>query len=145
MVNYDIFVAVFGILSLFYLFPVAVLDSYNVPMVAIALDALNVIFWFCAAVATAAYLGVHSCNNRVSIPIPKSQYQRINTIHRPTQQQTTSPTARPTQSAAAAKPKPRQRSSSSASSRGWHLSSFPSCLAAATSTCAVVSAVADLR
>lgn len=68
MVNYDIFVAVFGILSLFYLFPVALLDSYNVPMVAIALDALNVIFWFCAAVATAAYLGVHSCNNRVRIP-----------------------------------------------------------------------------
>lgn len=64
MVNYDIFVAVFGMLSLLYLFPVAVLDSYNIPMVAIALDALNVIFWFCAAVATAAYLGVHSCNNR---------------------------------------------------------------------------------
>lgn len=64
MVNYDIFVAIFGMLSLLYLLPVAVMDSFHVPMIVIALDALNVIFWFCAAVATAAYLGVHSCSSR---------------------------------------------------------------------------------
>jgi hypothetical protein len=64
MVNYDMFVAIFGMLSLLYLLPTSFLDSYSVPMVNIALDALNVLFWFCAAVATAAYLGVHSCNNR---------------------------------------------------------------------------------
>lgn len=63
MVNYDIFVAVFGMLSLLYLIPTTFLDSFSVPVVNIALDVLNVLFWFCAAVATAAYLGVHSCNN----------------------------------------------------------------------------------
>ncbi|KAF2874593.1 marvel domain-containing protein [Massariosphaeria phaeospora] len=63
LVNYDIFVAVFGMLSLLYLLPSAFMESFNVPMVSIALDALNVLFWFCAAVATAAYLGVHSCGN----------------------------------------------------------------------------------
>lgn len=63
MVNYDMFVAVFGMLSLLYLIPTTFLDSFSVPIVNIALDVLNVLFWFCAAVATAAYLGVHSCNN----------------------------------------------------------------------------------
>ena len=65
MVNYDMFVAVFGMLSLLYLLPTTFLSGYSVPIVNIALDALNVLFWFCAAVATAAYLGVHSCSNRV--------------------------------------------------------------------------------
>lgn len=64
IVNYDMFVAVFGMLSLLYLLPTAFLESYSVPIANIALDALNVIFWFCAAVATAAYLGVHSCSRR---------------------------------------------------------------------------------
>lgn len=65
MVNYDMFVAVFGMLSLLYLLPTSFLSSYSIPIVNIGLDALNAIFWFCAAVATAAYLHVHSCNNRV--------------------------------------------------------------------------------
>jgi formate-dependent nitrite reductase membrane component NrfD len=69
MVNYDIFVSVFGMLSLLYLLPTTFLDSYNIPIVNIALDALNVLFWFIAGVATAAYLGVHSCSNRVCIPL----------------------------------------------------------------------------
>ncbi|KAF1956921.1 hypothetical protein CC80DRAFT_50795 [Byssothecium circinans] len=63
MVNYDMFVAVFGMLSLLYLLPTTFLDNYSIPIVNIILDVLNVIFWFCAAVATAAYLGVHSCSN----------------------------------------------------------------------------------
>lgn len=63
MVNYDIFVATFGVLSLLYLLPTTFMDSFNMPIVTIALDVLNVLFWFCAAVATAAYLGVHSCGN----------------------------------------------------------------------------------
>ncbi|KAF2690135.1 hypothetical protein K458DRAFT_412957 [Lentithecium fluviatile CBS 122367] len=63
MVNYDMFVAVFGMLSLLYLIPTTFLDSFSVPVVNMALDVLNVLFWFCAAVATAAYLGVHSCSN----------------------------------------------------------------------------------
>ncbi|KAF2247799.1 hypothetical protein BU26DRAFT_519625 [Trematosphaeria pertusa] len=63
MVNYDMFVSVFGMLSLLYLLPTTFLDSYSVPIVNIALDVLNVLFWFCGAVATAAYLHVHSCSN----------------------------------------------------------------------------------
>lgn len=65
MVNYDMFVATFGLFSLLYLLPTTLLDSYSFPIANIVLDALNVIFWFCAAVATPAYLHVHSCSNRV--------------------------------------------------------------------------------
>lgn len=65
IVNYDMFAAVFALASLLYLLPTAFLENYSSPIVAIALDALNVLFWFCAAVATSAYLHVHSCSNRV--------------------------------------------------------------------------------
>lgn len=65
VVNYTIFVAIFGMLSLFYLLPSAFLDRFDIPIANIALDALNALFWFCAAVAMAAYLGVHSCGNQV--------------------------------------------------------------------------------
>ena len=65
MVNYDIFVSIFGMLSLLFLLPSAIMGFMDIPMVKIALDALNVLFWFCGAVATAAYLGVHSCSNLV--------------------------------------------------------------------------------
>lgn len=69
MVNYDMFVSVFGMLSLLYLLPTAFMESYSMPLVNMALDVLNTLFWFCAAVATAAYLGVHSCSNPAS-PFP---------------------------------------------------------------------------
>lgn len=64
MVNYVMFTSVFGMASLLYLLPTSFLDGYSIPMVNIGLDALNVLFWFCAAVALPAYLGVHSCSNR---------------------------------------------------------------------------------
>lgn len=64
MVNYVMFVAVFGMGSLLYLLPTAFIEGWSVPIIGIALDALNVLFWFCAAVALPAYLGVHSCSNR---------------------------------------------------------------------------------
>jgi len=63
MVNYDMFVGVFGLASLLYLLPVSFLEGYNFPILSIGLDVLNVLFWFCAAVATPAYTGVHSCSN----------------------------------------------------------------------------------
>lgn len=66
IVNYDMFVAVFGMLSLFYLIPTTWKDDLAVPIVTLALDALNTLFWFCGALATAAYLHVHSCSNPVS-------------------------------------------------------------------------------
>ena len=64
IVNYDMFVAVFSMLSLFYLIPATLKESLAFhPMAMVALDAINVLLYFCGAVATAAYHGVHSCNN----------------------------------------------------------------------------------
>jgi len=66
LINYDMFVAVFGMLSLFYLIASAWNDSFTGhSIIPVALDTLNVIFFFCAAVAMAAELGVHSCSNSV--------------------------------------------------------------------------------
>ena len=66
IVNYDMFVAVIGMLSLLYLIPATIKDSLTIhPLLPLILDALNVLFWFCGAVATAAELGVHSCSNPV--------------------------------------------------------------------------------
>ena len=72
MVNYDMFTATFGMASLLYLLPTSFLDSFHIPIVAIGLDVLNVIFWFCAAVATPAYLHVHSCSNKVRTSVTTS-------------------------------------------------------------------------
>jgi len=65
LINYDMFVAVFAFLSLIYLTLITVNDSFvghgALPLI---LDVLNVLFWFCGAVAMAAELGVHSCGNK---------------------------------------------------------------------------------
>ena len=54
-------------LSLIYLIPATLKDGFAIhPALPVALDTLNTLFWFCAAVALAAKLGVHSCNNDVS-------------------------------------------------------------------------------
>jgi len=64
IINYDMFVAVFAMLSLFYLIAVAFNDSFmGHGAIPLALDVLNTLFFFCGAVATAAKLGVHSCGN----------------------------------------------------------------------------------
>ncbi|KAF4550376.1 Membrane-associating domain-containing protein [Elsinoe fawcettii] len=63
IINYDMFVGVFSMLSLFYLVATAVKDGFGAPIVTIALDILNALFYFCGAVATAAYLGARSCSN----------------------------------------------------------------------------------
>ncbi|KAL1635943.1 hypothetical protein SLS58_009994 [Diplodia intermedia] len=63
IVNYSMFVSVFSMLSLFYLIPATVKDGLGIPIAVIALELLNVVFYFCAAVALAAYLGAHSCSN----------------------------------------------------------------------------------
>ena len=71
IVNYDMFVAVFSMLTLFYSFLVAFKDGLSGhPMLPVALDGLNVLFFFCAGVATAAYLQTGSCNDEVSYPMP---------------------------------------------------------------------------
>ncbi len=67
IVNYEMFVAVFGMLSLFYLIPASIKESLSIsPWFPVILDLLNTLFWFCGAVALAAKLGVHSCSNTVS-------------------------------------------------------------------------------
>ena len=64
IINYDMFVAVFAFLSLIYLIAAALKDSFQIhAMFPLIVDVLNVLFWFCGAVATAAKLGVHSCDN----------------------------------------------------------------------------------
>lgn len=67
-VNYAMFVAAFSMLSLIYLVLVAFNESFmGHRIIPIVLDALNTIFFFCAAIALAAALGVHSCGNNVGI------------------------------------------------------------------------------
>ncbi|CAI7606266.1 unnamed protein product [Penicillium glandicola] len=63
-VNYAMYTAVFSMFSLIYLIPA----SFNIawaghPIIMIVIDALNTVFFFCAAIALAAKLGCHSCNN----------------------------------------------------------------------------------
>ena len=74
IVNYDMFVAVFSMLSLFYLLLVAFNDGFTGhPALPLALDALNVLFFFCGAVAMAAILKCHSCSNNVRRVIRRSR------------------------------------------------------------------------
>jgi len=67
IINYDMFCAVFAMLSLLYLIPATIIESLMFhPAIPMALDVLNSLFFFCGAVATSAKLGVHSCGNAVS-------------------------------------------------------------------------------
>ena len=66
VINYDMFVSVFAMLSLLYLIPASIKDSLAIhPIFPLVLDVLCTLFTFIAAVATPAYLHVHSCNNQV--------------------------------------------------------------------------------
>lgn len=67
LINYDMVVAVVGMLSLFYLIAADWSDGLGSPIISIALDGLNTLLFFCAAVAMAAELGAHSCSNKVCI------------------------------------------------------------------------------
>ena len=66
IVNYTMFVAVFGMLSLLYLIGATIVEALFWPVVVLALDALNTIFFLVGGIALAADLGVHSCGNHVS-------------------------------------------------------------------------------
>ena len=66
IINYDMFVSVFAMLTLFYLIPATFQESLMVhPIIMIVIDVLNTIFFFCGAVAMSADLRVHSCGNPV--------------------------------------------------------------------------------
>ena len=73
MINYDMFVAVFSMLSLIYLIPATLRDAFVVhPMIVLIVDVLNTLFFFIAGVAMAAKLHVHGCNDVVSTRAPVS-------------------------------------------------------------------------
>ncbi|KAF2861276.1 hypothetical protein K470DRAFT_256944 [Piedraia hortae CBS 480.64] len=64
-INYSLFVSVWGMLTLLYLIPATLKESLVFhPILPLLLDILNCIFWFCGAVALAAKLGAHNCNNQ---------------------------------------------------------------------------------
>ena len=66
IVNYIIFVSVFGMLSLFYLIVATIKEDFAIaPVFMVVADALNVLFFLVGGIALAAYLGVHSCANHV--------------------------------------------------------------------------------
>ena len=68
IVNYVMFVSVFGMLSLFYLIVGTINETFAIsPFFMLAADALNTIFFFVGGVALAAYLNVHSCHDHVSM------------------------------------------------------------------------------
>ena len=67
IVNYVMFVSVFGMLSLFYLIAGTINENFAIsPIFMIAADALNTLFFLVGGIALAAYLKVHSCGNQVS-------------------------------------------------------------------------------
>ena len=67
IVNYVMFVSVFGMLSLFYLIAGTISEAFAIsPFFMLAADALNTLFFLVGGIALAGYLKVHSCHNRVS-------------------------------------------------------------------------------
>jgi hypothetical protein len=65
-VNYSMFVSAFSMFSLFYLVPASFNSDWALhPIIMVVVDALNCVFFFCAAIALAAKLTCHSCNNQV--------------------------------------------------------------------------------
>jgi Membrane-associating domain len=76
IVNYDMFVAVFGMLTLLYLIPATIKEEFAFHKIVILLDLLNTLFFLIGGIATAAELGVHSCGNAVRLPrILSQRYQ----------------------------------------------------------------------
>jgi hypothetical protein len=65
IVNYSLFVGIWWLFTLLYFLPTSFIDKFSIPIVDVAMDALSVLFGFCAAVALPAYLGAHSCSNYV--------------------------------------------------------------------------------
>jgi hypothetical protein len=64
VVNYVMFVAVFGMLSLIYLILATVNEAFAInPLFMVIADALNTLFFLVGGIALAARLGVHSCGN----------------------------------------------------------------------------------
>jgi hypothetical protein len=83
IVNYSLFVGVWWLFTLLYFLPTSFIDKFSIPIVDIAMDALSVIFGFCAAVALPAYIGAHSCSNDVSCAsLPFAENRDIRRLQR---------------------------------------------------------------
>jgi hypothetical protein len=68
VVNFDLFIVAWAMLSLIYLVLATVNEAFVFhPVIMLGLDVLNTFWFFIGGVATAAILGVHSCNNQVSV------------------------------------------------------------------------------
>lgn len=64
IVGYAMFCAAFAMLSLIFLIPASLKESFAFhPVAPFAVDVLNNIFWFCGAIAFAAELTATNCNN----------------------------------------------------------------------------------
>ncbi|KZF18949.1 non-classical export protein Nce102 [Xylona heveae TC161] len=64
VVNYAMFVAAFSLFTLFYTIPASFKEGLSFhPIILLVVDLLNTIFFFCAGVALASKLRVHSCGN----------------------------------------------------------------------------------
>lgn len=78
IINYDIFAAVFALLTLFYLIAATLNDSFVIHRaIMLTVDVLNCLWLFVAAVATAAILGAHSCGNQVSLISTHNRYSYV--------------------------------------------------------------------
>ena len=78
IINYVMFVAVFGMLSLFYLIVVTIKEDFAIsPVFPVVADALNALFFLIGGIALAAYLGAHSCSNQVRLSAKEVTKTRI--------------------------------------------------------------------
>ncbi|KAI9925535.1 hypothetical protein ASPWEDRAFT_173208 [Aspergillus wentii DTO 134E9] len=63
-VNYTMFVSAFSMFTLLYLIPATIKPDWAIhPIIVIALDTLNAIFFLTSGIALAAKLEAHSCSN----------------------------------------------------------------------------------
>jgi hypothetical protein len=85
IINYTLFVGVWWLFTLLYFLPTSFIEKFSIPIVDMAMDGLSVLFGFCAAVALPAYLGAHSCSNRVSLPIMLVHFKilTVTELHHP--------------------------------------------------------------
>lgn len=83
-VHFSMFTAAFSALFLIYLIPATWTESFTGhPILPIILDALNVVFTFCAAVTLAARTKAKSCSNSVRFPFVMFSGYRTNHALRP--------------------------------------------------------------
>jgi hypothetical protein len=83
IINFDLFVIIFAMLSLVYLTLATAYEKFVFnPLLMFGLDLLNTFWFFCGAVANAAILGVHSCENMVRSPYETNQSKMLNFLCR---------------------------------------------------------------